>query len=159
SSPPGEGGTVPHRVRQLLIAAALVAAASQALAFSLISVPDEIAIGRQANAQVTRTVPRVTDREVVEYVSAIGRRLASVAPGPRYPYTFAVANYRDLNAFALPGGPVWIHRGALQAATSEAQVAGVIAHEVAHIAQRHAADQLTKAIIANGFLGLLGALL
>jgi predicted Zn-dependent protease len=137
----------------------LACGAAETAEFSLISMKDEIAVGREANAQVLRTVPRVADREVVRYVGDIGEALAAVAGGPRYPYSFTIADYRDLNAFALPGGPVWVHRGALQAATSEAQVAGVLAHEVAHIAQRHAAAQLTKAVIANGFLGLLGALL
>jgi predicted Zn-dependent protease len=82
-----------------------------------------------------------------------------VAPGPKYPYAFAVADYREINAFALPGGPVWINRGALQMATDESQVAGVLAHEIAHIAQRHAADQLTKTMIARWGIGLLGGLL
>jgi len=85
--------------------------------------------------------------------------LAARARGPAYPYSFSVANNRDLNAFALPGGPVWIHRGILHAAADESQVAGVLAHEIAHIAQRHAADQITKQLVANGFLGLLGAIL
>jgi predicted Zn-dependent protease len=79
--------------------------------------------------------------------------------GPKYPYTFSVANYREINAFALPGGPVWIHRAVLQDATNESQVAGVLAHEIAHIARRHAASQLTNAIVANWGLGLLGAVL
>ena len=70
-----------------------------------------------------------------------------------------MADYREINAFALPGGPVWIHRGVLHAATNESQVAGVLAHEVAHIAQRHAASQLTKGIMANLGLGLLNAVL
>jgi predicted Zn-dependent protease len=64
-----------------------------------------------------------------------------------------------LNAFALPGGPVWIHRGILDAAANESQLAGVLAHEIAHIAERHAADQITKQLVANGLLGLLGAML
>ena len=88
-----------------------------------------------------------------------GKALAARATGPAYPYSFSVANYRELNAFALPGGPVWIHRGILHAAANEAQLAGVLAHEIAHIAQRHAADQITKQLVANGFLGLLGAVL
>jgi predicted Zn-dependent protease len=137
----------------------LAGSAASVFAFSLVSIQDEIAIGRQTNAQVRREVPRVVDRGVVAYVADIGKALAAAAPGPRYPYSFTVADYKDLNAFALPGGPVWVHRGALQTASSEAQVAGVLAHEIAHIAQRHAAAQLTNAVIANGFLGLLGALL
>jgi predicted Zn-dependent protease len=85
--------------------------------------------------------------------------LAAKARGPKYPYSFSVANYRDLNAFALPGGPVWVNRGVLQTARTESQVAGVLAHEIAHVAQRHAAQQISKGMIANGLLGLLGAVL
>ena len=92
-------------------------------------------------------------------MQSVGRQLAAHAKGPRYPYSFSVANYREINAFALPGGPVWIHRGAIQAATNEAQLAGILAHEIAHVAQRHAAEQISKGVIANGLLGLLGAVL
>jgi predicted Zn-dependent protease len=126
---------------------------------ALISVEDEIALGRQAQKDVARQVPRLNDRTTVEYVAAVGRRLAARAGGPRYPYSFSIANYRELNAFALPGGPVWIHRGILHAAASESQVAAVLSHEIAHIARRHAADQITTQLVANGLLGLLGAML
>ncbi|MBI4476852.1 MAG: M48 family metalloprotease, partial [Acidobacteria bacterium] len=78
---------------------------------------------------------------------------------PRYPYSFTVANYREINAFALPGGPIWIHRGAIEAAQNEAQLAGVLAHEVAHLANRHAAEQLSNMMIANFGLSLLQAIL
>jgi predicted Zn-dependent protease len=126
---------------------------------SLISVQQEIEIGRQTNAQVRKDVPELRDADVRAYVRDLARRLVRVAPGPKYPYSVAIANYREINAFALPGGPVWINRGVFHAATRESQVAGVIAHEIAHIAQRHAADQLTKGVATNFGLGLLGALL
>jgi len=129
------------------------------LAISLVSVSQEIEIGKQANAQVRKQVTELRDAETTEYVRGIGRRLAVYAGGPKYPYSFSVADHRELNAFALPGGPVWVHRGILQVATNESQVAGVMAHEIAHISQRHAADQLTKATMANWGLGVLGALL
>jgi len=128
-------------------------------AISLISVEQEREIGRQALAQVRKQVPEVRDREVVDYVRSLGRQLVPNAKGPKYPYSFWVADYRELNAFALPGGPVWLHRGILHAATNESQVVSVLAHEIAHISQRHAAAQLTKAAMANWGLGVLGALL
>jgi predicted Zn-dependent protease len=127
--------------------------------FSLVSVDQEIAIGREANDQVRRDVPEVSDTATTDYVTSIGERLVEAASGPEYPYTFSVADYREINAFALPGGPIWLHRGVLHAATNESQVAGVLAHEVAHIAMRHAAGQLTKGIMANLGLGLLSAML
>ena len=139
--------------------ALLVFALAGSVRLSLISVSDEIAMGRDAQRQVRKSVPVVSDRALTAFVAQVGKALAAQARGPRYPYSFSIANYRELNAFALPGGPVWIHRGILHAAASEAQLAGVLAHEIAHIAQRHAADRITKQLVANGFLGLLGAVL
>ncbi|MBI2833053.1 MAG: M48 family metalloprotease [Acidobacteria bacterium] len=130
-----------------------------AFAVSIVSVRDEIEIGRQAQAQVRAQVPEVNDSLVRGYVASIGRRLVASAGGPRYPYSFSIADYKEINAFALPGGPVWVHRGAIDISQNEAQLAGVLAHEIAHVAQRHAAEQLTKATIANGVLGFLDAVL
>ena len=127
--------------------------------FSLVSVEQEVEIGRETNAQVRKQVPEVRDAQVTGYIRSVGDRLVRHASGPKYPYSFSMADYREINAFALPGGPIWIHRGVLHAATNESQVAGVLAHEVAHIAQRHAASQLTKGMMANLGLGLLGAVL
>jgi beta-barrel assembly-enhancing protease len=140
----------------ILVAMTLVSGVS---AITLVSVEQEIEIGRQTNLQVRKQMTAMQDRQTVDYVNSLGRRLVRFAPGPKYPYTFSVANYREVNAFALPGGPIWIHRGVLHAATNESQVAGVIAHEIAHIAQRHAANQLSNATLTNLGLGLLGAIL
>jgi predicted Zn-dependent protease len=146
-------------VRLVAAAAAVWVSTAGAGAITLVSVSDEIAIGREAQAQISKGTPQVRDGAVTTYIDRIGRALAARASGPQYPYSFDVANYREVNAFALPGGPVWVHRGAIEVAETEAQLAGVLAHEVAHIAERHAADQLTKSVIANFGLGLLGALL
>jgi predicted Zn-dependent protease len=127
--------------------------------FVIISVDFETRLGRQLQAAVAKDTPRVADAVVVDYVRAIGRALAQHAAGPRFPYSFDVADASAINAFALPGGPVWIHRGALAAARSEAEVAGVLAHEIAHIAERHAARQISGQVVSSLGLGLLGALL
>src|SRR5215207_9941635 len=137
----------------------LAALAPLVFAITLVSVSQEIDIGKQADRQVRRQLREFRDPEAVAYVRDIGRRLARAAPGPEYPYSFSVADYREVNAFALPGGPVWIHRGVLHVATSESQVASVVAHEIAHIAQRHAASRLSTAMVENMGLGLLGAML
>jgi predicted Zn-dependent protease len=144
------------RVLAMLALASSVTAASAA---SLISVKDEVQLGREMQQQVRKQVPVVSDRMINEYVQAIGRRLVAKAGGPSYPYSFTVANQREINAFALPGGPVWVHRGAIAAARNEAQLAAVVAHEIAHIARRHAADRMTKQLVANGLIGFMGALL
>ena len=139
---------------------AIVAATSvTALAIQIVSVTDEIAIGKQAQGEIRRKTPELTDATVRAYVSRIGRQLAAHASGAKYPYSFSVANYREINAFALPGGPIWVNRGAIQAAGNEAQLAAVLAHEVAHVAERHSAQQLSNAMVTNLGLNLLGALL
>jgi len=127
--------------------------------FSFISVQQEIEIGREENAQVRKQTAELRDPQVTAYITRLGRRLAKAAPGAKYPYSFEVANYREINAFSLPGGPVWLNRGVLHAAGNESQVASVLAHEIAHIAQRHAADQMEKTLLATWSLGVLGAML
>ena len=134
-------------------------AVAPAAAITLISVDQEIGIGREVNAQMRKEMPELTEASVTGYVRGVARRLVQAAPGPKYPYSVSIADYKEINAFALPGGPVWINRGVLHAASNESQVAGVLAHEIAHIAQRHAADQVTKATAANLVLGALGAVL
>jgi predicted Zn-dependent protease len=129
------------------------------LAITLVSVQEEIEIGKQTDAQVRQKTPELRDGETTAYIRRLGQQLSRSAPGPKYPYKFSVADYREINAFALPGGPVWIHRGVLQSATNESQVAGVIAHEIAHVAQRHGTSQVTKAYGAQLGVGLLGQVL
>lgn len=138
---------------------ALALGSGSVAAFQLVSVRDEIQIGQQAQQEIRQQTPEVRDASVREYVSSLGQQLSSHASGADYPYSFSTADYRELNAFALPGGPVWINRGILETAATEAQVAGVLAHEVAHVALRHSAQQITKGTVANGLLGLLGAVL
>jgi len=147
---------------QPLVVLALCASALGSVALparQLISTSDEIVLGREAQRQAKAKIPEVGDARIASYVQSVGRRLAAHAGGAAYPYSFSVANYREINAFALPGGPVWVHRGVFSAARNEAQLAGVLAHEIAHIAERHAASQLTKNLVANGLLSLLGAML
>lgn len=125
---------------------------------ALISVAEEVQLGRDAQGQLQKEVPQIRG-SVQTYIANVGRQLAAHAAGPRYPYSFSVANDRRINALALPGGPVWVNRGAIEAAANESQIASVLAHEIAHIARRHAAEQISKGAIANGLLGLLGAML
>jgi predicted Zn-dependent protease len=141
------------------IALLLVSSASLVSAITPVSVEQEIAIGKQANAQFRKETPELEDPAVVPYVRNVGRRLARAATGPKYPYSVSIADTTDLNAVALPGGPIWIHRGVLEKATNESQVASVLAHEIAHIARRHAATQVTTVAMTRWGLSLLGSLL
>ncbi len=139
--------------------ACLVFSVASLSAITLVLVEQEIAIGKQTNAQFRKETPELKDQAVVRYVNDVGKRLARAATGPKYPYSFQVADTLDINAVALPGGPVWIHRGVLEKATNESQVASVLAHEIAHIASRQAASQLTTVAMTKWGLNLLGSLL
>jgi beta-barrel assembly-enhancing protease len=124
--------------------------------YNSFSPEQDVELGREAAAEAERQLNIVTDPQLNDYISRLGQRLASYAPGAKFPYTFKVVNSKDLNAFALPGGPVYIHTGIISAAANEAQLAGVIAHEISHVALRHSTNQVSKAMLAQAPLAILG---
>ncbi len=127
--------------------------------FNLFSADQDVEIGRQSAAEVERQLPILNDSRVQRYVSAVGKRLAAEAPGPKFPYQFKVVDVSDVNAFALPGGFMYINRGLVAAAHDEAELAGVMGHEMAHVALRHGTNQASKAYLAQAGLGVLGGVL
>jgi beta-barrel assembly-enhancing protease len=152
-----------HRLSSRRVGAAVlaltVASAAPAAAVNLFSAQQDVQVGRQAAAEAERQLPMLRDSQVEGYVNAIVRRLAGSAPGPRFPYQAKVVNAADINAFALPGGYMYVNRGLIEAVRSEAELAGVLAHEMAHVAERHGTEQATKAYGAQAGLGILGQLL
>ena len=125
--------------------------------FNLFSPQQDIQLGRENAVDVDKQLPLVNDPAVVRYVSNLGRRLASFAPyNNDYPWSFKVVNSQDINAFALPGGYIYINRGAIEAAGDEAQLAGVMAHEISHVALRHGTSQATKKVGLSILTGVLG---
>ena len=105
----------------------------------------EVTEGAKAAAQVGQQMPLLPDSDPVsQYVRQLGERLAQRAPGYRWPFNFHVVNVADINAFALPGGSIFVNLGTVQAAETEAQLAGVMAHEISHVVQRHATCNITK---------------
>jgi Zn-dependent protease with chaperone function len=127
--------------------------------FNLFSPEQDVEIGKQSAAEVERQLPILHDSEVQTYVSRIGERLVGVAPGPKFPYQFKVVNVSDINAFALPGGFMYINRGLIEAAHDEGELAGVMAHEMSHVALRHGTNQASKAYLGQAGLGILGGIL
>ena len=127
--------------------------------FNLFSTEQDVEIGRQSALEAERQLPMLGNSAVEAYVGAIGKRLAAVIPGPKYPYQFKVVNASDINAFALPGGYMYVNRGLIEAATNEGQLAGVLAHEMSHVALRHGTNQASKAYMGQAGLGILGGLL
>lgn len=127
--------------------------------FNTFSPEQDVQIGQEAVREVEKQLPIVSDGQLSEYVNRIGQRLARFAPGHKFPYRFGLINAKDINAFALPGGPVYLHTGILLAANNEAQLAGVLAHEISHIALRHSTNQASKAMLAQAPLSILGGIL
>lgn len=119
----------------------------------------DIEIGQQSAVEAEKQLPVLRDQQVQAYISELGKRLAAHAPGYRFPYTFKVVDVADINAFALPGGPLYINRGTVEAARTEGELAGVIAHEIAHVDLRHGTRQASKAVMAQLGLQLLGGLI
>src|SRR5919206_87732 len=112
------------------------------------SAQDDVKLGRQAAQEAEAQFPLLRDEEVRGYVEDVGRRLVSAIPAqfqhPEFQYYFKVVNARDINAFALPGGPMYVNRGMIEAAKTEGEMAGVMAHELSHVALRHGTAQATK---------------
>lgn len=143
----------------LLAASAAFAQTQVKPGWNLLSPEQDIEIGRQTAAEAERQLPLVNDPSVERYVDEVGRRLTTVAPGPKFPYQFSVVNLSDINAFALPGGFLYVNRGLIEATRNEGELAGVLAHEVAHVALRHSTANVSKAYLAQAGVGILGGLL
>ena len=125
----------------------------------------DVQLGQEAAGEVEQQLPIMRDDNVTSYVQDIGRRLVDAIPAdqrhPEFNYTFKVVNVKEINAFALPGGPMYVNRGMIEAAKSEGEVVGVLAHEISHVALRHGTAQATKATkyqvgtIAGAVLGAI----
>lgn len=139
---------------------------------NLFSTEQDVELGKEAAAEVRKTMPMVNNQELVNYLNEMGQRLTKSKRAGNFPYTFEVVNDPAINAFALPGGPMFVHTGLIAAADNEAQLAGVLAHEISHVALRHGTNNVTKANLIQlpamlgaqvlgqkgGILGTLGQL-
>ena len=161
-----------YRLKPAVVAAALAAVVATAAAQTTITAPpnkyspaDDVKLGQEAAQQVEQQLPVMRDEEVNGYLSTVGRRLVSAIPSdlqhPEFHYEFAGINVREINAFALPGGPMFVNRGMMEKAHTEGEIAGVMAHELSHVALRHGTAQATKATpyeigtIAGAVLGAI----
>jgi beta-barrel assembly-enhancing protease len=109
----------------------------------------DVELGREAAAEVRKQYPIIEDERIARYLTALGDRLVAGAPAdlkqPVYEYSFTPVNLKEINAFALPGGPMFVHRGMFDAASVEGEVVGVMAHELAHVLLRHGTANASKA--------------
>jgi predicted Zn-dependent protease len=125
-----------------------------------VSTQQEVAIGADYSRQINRQMPMLNDQATLNYVNQIGQQIAQIADPRGIRYNFYVVNSDVVNAFALPGGYVYINRGIIERADNVSELAGVLAHEVGHVAERHSIEQLQRAQNANlGLNVLYGVLL
>jgi beta-barrel assembly-enhancing protease len=117
----------------------------------------EIALGKEAAAQVESQMEVVNNPEIEAWLNRIGQQLAQTPQANSYPYHFKIVNEDSINAFALPGGPMFVHTGLIKAADNEGQLVGVLAHEMSHVALRHGASQMGRSQIWQTILGAASA--
>ena len=127
--------------------------------FNLFSVQQDIDLGRQSAIEIEKQLPMMNDSRVNRFLSNIISRLSGNAPGTKYPFTIEAVNSNEINAFALPGGPMYVNRGLITASRNEAELACVLAHEMSHVILRHGTEQASKAYLGEAGLSLLGGLL
>lgn len=128
--------------------------------FDMFSSQEEVQAGQQASEEVRKQLPLLPDSSpITQYVQHLGAQLAAHAPGEKWPYSFHVVNQKEINAFALPGGPVYVNLGTIQATDNEAELAGVMAHEISHVVQRHGTRAASKQMMAQLPLSILGGLM
>src|SRR5688572_27173178 len=120
---------------------------------TLMSEAQEISIGQESDPQIKQEMGVYNDPELLRYVNDIGMRLAKVSERPTLPWRFTVVDVPAVNAFAVPGGAIYITRGIMPFLDNEAELAGVIGHEIGHVTARHSAQQYTRQI--TGQVGLL----
>lgn len=138
----------------LLAGACSVNPATGERQLSLISEQQEIAIGGEAAGQVAQQIGLVEHEALQRYVEDVGRRLAAVSERPDLPWQFRVVDDPTPNAFALPGGYIFVTRGLATLLTTEAQLAAVLGHEIGHVTARHSVAQMSRAQLAQLGLGL-----
>jgi predicted Zn-dependent protease len=148
---------LPPRARLLLlslIAACAVNPATGQNQLMLVSEDQEIAMGKESDPAIIQQMGVYPDSAWQRYISDIGHRLAAKGERPQLPWTFRVIDDPVINAFALPGGFVYITRGILAEFSSEAELSGVLGHEIGHVTARHSAQQMTKQQVAQLGLGV-----
>jgi Zn-dependent protease with chaperone function len=142
------------RAASVMVVASVVA--TTLVAQTAIKVPknrytpeQDVELGREAAAEVREQYPIIKEERIARYLTELGDRLVAQAPAelnkPVYEYSFTAVNLKEINAFALPGGPMFVNRGMFEAAAAEAEVVGVMAHELAHVLLRHGTANVSKA--------------
>jgi predicted Zn-dependent protease len=136
-------------VRRLRARRALLAGLVLGLGGCLATTQEEVRLGAQYAAEINRQLPLVTDPEAVRYLTVLGDSLARVADQRNLDWHFFIVDQMEINAFAVPGGYIYINRGLIERSETLSELAGVIGHEIGHVTERHSMEQMAKAQQAN----------
>ena len=150
-----------NTVYRLVLCVGLVMAPAGAHAQLLgpLSEEEEVAVGRAAADEIEKGLELLSDDLVTSYISDLGQAVAAESARRSLTYRFTVVNTSEINAFALPGGFIYVNRGLIEAADNEDELVGVLGHEIAHVVARHGAEQVQRAAYANLGLSVLGSIL
>ena len=158
-----------RRIRELtILAVVLLPAVAYAVeqldfkpGFNFYKPEQDVQFGKQYAQQVEKQMPMLNDPMTVDYITLLGRKLARYEPNSLsiYAWVFHVVNTEDINAFALPGGYIFVNRGTIEVAQDEAQLAGVLAHEEGHVVMRHGTHQASEMALVKTPLSILGGVL
>ncbi len=145
------GGLRRTRALSLGLAVSIVAAGA---AGCMASTQEEVAMGSQYAAEINRQLPIVTDPQVASYITVLGDSIARVADQRNLDWHFYVVDQAEVNAFAVPGGYIYINRGLIERSETMSELAGVLGHEIGHVTERHSMEQMAKSQQANLGLGI-----
>src|SRR5688500_4870239 len=114
-----------------------------------VSTQEEVQLGAEYSAQINQQLPIVQDMEINRYVNVLGDSIARLADSRGLDYHFYIVNAAEVNAFAVPGGFIYVNRGLIDRTQNLSQLAGVLGHEIGHVVRRHSVQQMQKAQGAN----------
>lgn len=141
-----------HRVQLRQVVSGLPLALAAACA---VSQQEEVALGADVASQVSTQLPLLRNTAIVNYINTLGNQLAAVSDTRNLTWHFAVVDSKEVNAFAVPGGWVYVNRGLIERAATMSELAGVLGHEIAHVTRRHSVQQMQQAQGANVGVSLL----
>lgn len=148
--------TLTKRARRSVAVLAVAGATATAGACApSVTTQQEVQLGADYSRQINRQLPLVRDAAANQYINQLGREIARAADPRGIPYTFYIVNSAQVNAFAIPGGHIYINRGLIERSDNVAELAGVLAHEIGHVVERHGIEQMQRANNANTALGVV----
>lgn len=148
--------TLTKRARRSVAVLALAGATATAGGCApSVTTQQEVQLGADYSRQINRQLPLVRDAAANQYINQLGRQIARAADPRGIPYTFYIVNSAQVNAFAIPGGHIYINRGLIERSDNVAELAGVLAHEIGHVVERHGIEQMQRANNANTALGVV----